>query len=641
MTEPAIKRSTRMRRTWLDLMLIWLMLAALMAVRAGAPSNTYAYAQIWNVGISFDVAENGHWLAMYDQAGQLARKPQLYYWLAGPILALTGPGSELAFRLVTVLAAFGTVTLVYGLGRRWYTRRAALMAGLLWVAILQMFRLAYCATTDMLLTFWMTAAIACIDRVLWHPGRRRFRWLWLTGFYASMILAALSKGWGIVNWPVIALFVAIGSACWGGFSLLRVFDGWAKVGIAIRLAARRWWRAMGRAELLLGLLVFANIMVPLVLLTALQTKGEFGSKFAFEIVDRITGSNVESAPDPSSVPALGHLMYYAFPASLCAVGAMTLLRPGRWLSHAGPTLLPLAWIIAVVLPFSLSHGFRPDYLLPCYGALALMGGWAVDRLARQSRHRKVPSLVRHMFAAGGIAVGLALTGLALAFLWINHMPDWMDLEAPAVLSTAKRAGLWLMVPAGIVAIWLTVRWSLRWRIRPMVTVMCVAMLGVHYVEGNCLSRHARSGDGDKMIAFSRQVAPLIGDEAFAVIRADKLGVELYVGRFGEVIAYAPHGHVLLDGLNASAAPLLLVTDRGLVSMGAATADEDGAFLAKVDDVKRRFTTHPDDLGEVLFAGEPIASQYWGRPYLIRLDERPLTVRGEPVHTSFASGVLED
>ncbi len=641
MNAPADIRPTRPRQTWLDLLLIWLLLAGLMAVRAGAPSNTYAYAQIWNVGISFDVAENDHWLAMYDQAGNLARKPQLYYWLSGSILRLTGPGNELAFRLVTVLAAFGTVTLIYRLGRRWYSRRAALMAGLLWVAILQMFRLAYCATTDMLLTFWITAAIACIDRVLWHPGPQRFRWLWLAGFYASMILAALSKGWGIVNWPVVALFVAIASACWGGFSLLRVATGWGKIGMAIRLVARRWWRAMCRAELLFGVLIFAAVLFPVVVLTALQAGDEFGSKFAFEIIDRMTGSNVESAPDPSRVPVVGHLVYYAFPASLCALMALVFVRPGRWLCHQSPTLLPLAWITAVALPFSLSHGFRPDYLLPCYGALALMGGWAVDHLAGLSRERKVASVVRHILAAGSIAVGLVLVGLSLAFLWIAHMPEWMDLEAPAALSAAKRAGLWLMVPGGIVAIWLTVRWSLRWRICPMIAVMCVTMLGVHYVEGNCLSRHARTGDGDKMIAFSQAAAPLIGDEEFAVIRADKLGVELYVGRFGEVIAYAPNGEPLLDGLNASVAPLLLVTDRGLVSMGAATADENGAFLAKVDGTKRRFTTHPEDLGEVLAIGEPIASQYWGRPYLIRLGERPLTVSGEPVHTSFASGVLDD
>jgi 4-amino-4-deoxy-L-arabinose transferase-like glycosyltransferase len=635
--------STRCSRwaTCLDLSLIGALLALLIAIRATAPANTYAYAQHWNVGISFDVAENNHWLAMYDQAGKPARKPQLYYWLSGAVLRVTGPGNEFAFRLVTVLASFGTVGLVYGLGRRWYNRRAALMAGLLWVAILQMFRLSYCATTDMLLTFWMTAALGCIDRVLWHPGRRRFRWMWLTGFYASMILAAMSKGLGIINWPVMMLFVAIASACWPGFYVVRIARGAGKLGMLARAIGRRWWRAMCRAQLLWGVLAFVAVMAPLLIATRLQAGEAFDRTFAFEIVDRFIGSNAESAPDPSTVPAVVNLIYYAFPATLCAFGALALTKPSRWLTHGSPTLLPLAWTIALVVPFSISHGFRPDYLLPCYGTVALMGGWAIDRLGKLSPELKLPSLVRHSIAAGGLVVAMALMGLAIAFLWIDLMPEWMDLEAPAALSTVKRVGLGLMIPAGMVAFWLTVRWSLRWRIAPMVAVMCVAMMGVHFVEGNCLSRHARTGDGDKMIAFAREAAPLIGQEAFVSIRADKLGVELYVGRFSQVLCYDPEGPSLLDQLNASDVPLLVITDRGLVSLGAATEFEQGEFLAKVDGVKRRFNTHPEQLGEVLCAGEPIAQQYWGRPYLIRLFGRPLDVSGDPVETDFVSGELDE
>ena len=64
-------------RTVMDVAIVVLTMAAVIGIRAGAPSNTYAYAQVWQVGVAIDVGENGNWLTPRDQKGALARKPQL------------------------------------------------------------------------------------------------------------------------------------------------------------------------------------------------------------------------------------------------------------------------------------------------------------------------------------------------------------------------------------------------------------------------------------------------------------------------------------------------------------------------------------------------------------------------------------
>ena len=120
------ERSPSGARTAMDVSLVVLVIGAVMAVAATAPSNTYAYAQLQQIGAVVGTIEGGSardLLLPRDQFGGLARKGQLYAWLDAPVLMATGIYNDFTFRLPTVVASFALVILVYCLGRRWYGRR--------------------------------------------------------------------------------------------------------------------------------------------------------------------------------------------------------------------------------------------------------------------------------------------------------------------------------------------------------------------------------------------------------------------------------------------------------------------------------------------------------------------------------------
>ena len=608
-------------RTAVDVAIVMLAVAAVIGIRSAAPSNTYAYAQLWQVGVAIDVGENGNWLTPHDQKGAPARKPQLLPWLTGPTLKLLGVYNDFTFRLPSIAAALLTGALIYSLGRRWANRRVGLLAGCLWATAMHMGRLSYLATTDMLLTLWMTVAVACVDRVLWHkaaPGRRG---LWLTGFYAAMILAALSKGWGVVNWPVLALMIALAAAFQPGFGRI----------------ARRWWHDIKAIHLWWGMLAFAIVLGGLMVAMNAAAGNDLSEVLGFEVVQRITGGG-DSPPRPTSVPPILQMIYFTLPMSILAIGALVLERPAKWLTGQSVITLPLCWIAAVVVPFSLAHGFRPDYLLPCYGAVAIMAAWAVDRVAQLgARGGRLAGALRHTFAAAPVVIAASLIVMPLLYLLGDRLPAWMQLDQPYRASSVDRAVLTAMIPAGAAMLAAAVALSLKWKVRQFVLLACAGMAGVIFIEGNFISRHARTGDGDKMADFARDVRDAIGEDEFLVLMGEKLTVELHLGRFGEVVVDST-AEARLARINRAAQRWLITCDRGLVEIGASLESADGLYHIKINGVKHRFDTRPGELGEVVAEGEEAYSNNWGRPYLIDLrDSRPVSVDGLPTTTGYVTG----
>ena len=199
-------------RTAADIALIVLVIGAVVAGAASAPSHTYAYAQLNHVGTALAMVHEGDWLLPRNQIGHLPRKPQMLFWMQAGIMKLTGSYNDFIFRLPTVLASLVTGALVYLLGRRWYGRRTGLLAACLWAGMLHMGKLMYVALTDMLFTMWFTAAIVCADRLVFRRRPSMRRRPWTIALWACMILAAMTKGWGLVNVPLIALTVALAAA---------------------------------------------------------------------------------------------------------------------------------------------------------------------------------------------------------------------------------------------------------------------------------------------------------------------------------------------------------------------------------------------------------------------------------------------
>ena len=627
-----------------DLAVVMAMVACVITISAHGPSSTSTYAQGQQIGAVIGTIRSGNWLVPRDHYGGQARKGQLYAWLAGPVLKLTDTYNDFTFRLPTVVFSVISGVLVYFLGRRWYGARTGLLAACLWASIHHMAKLMYVAVTDMMVSTFILASILCADRLLFHKCQPRRRWRWMLALWATMILGGLSKGRGLLNLSIVGFMLAVGVLLWDGFGKASPPTATGKghsarrfgprVWMFVRLVGRRWWNAMKATAFIPGMAVTVAVLGAIWFAMMAEGGQEFRKIIDYEVWSRITGGGAK-APHAKSVPTVLNMLYYMLPVTVLAAGAMVIAGGRRWFAAGSPLVLPLCWIAAVVVPFSFTHAARHDYMLPCYPAGALMGAWAVNELlcrARAGRRDRLTSGLRHALAAVAITISVLVTvgsGIILFARSVELPRSIAKQVSPAIVAPETWLIFALLVPAGIVATILAVRFSLRWQIGRLTTVVIVGMLGVMFVERHGIARHARTGDGERLMRFGKAVRSTVGGDDFAKFRIAKLNTELYVGRFGIDISHngpvaddrtgqelAEHSIRKLAALKAT---WLITCDKGLVELGAAAQDEGASYSVKVAGRRKRFRTAPELLGRIELLTDPVMSQRWGRAYLIRID----------------------
>ncbi len=630
---------TTAERRWrvaADVVVILLLVAAMVAIRAHAPAQTYNYAQFWQIRVSIDHLHGGSWLlGKIDPLGTPARKGPLYAWLLTATMKLTGVNNDFVFRVPTILASAGLAVLVYLLGRRWCGRRAGLFAACLWVTCLHMSKLTYLATTDMLLAWWIGLCVFCADRLTFHPAQKR-RWVWAVGLWAAMIFGALTKSWGIVNFVIVGGFLALAGGFGPGFVALRKARGAGKFVLAGRVILRRWWSLAKAVHLSWGLLAMLLVFVPLGWAT-LRIGGEaFRETLRNEIWQRLTGQGAH-VHGAARVPAILHLYYNTLPVSIFAGCAFFFVPLRRWLTRRSPIALPTWWILTVLLAFGVSRGFRPDYLLPCYVGVALLAGWAVAEMSRPERYAgRVGKHVRRIAQAVPFVLAAALLVIPPLYVFHRFLPaSWTEVIP---LPPQCLPGTWMILSVlptvGVVLLWLSVRAVRRKRLGLTVAVTCLGMLGVLFCNAHLLTRQARTGDGEVMLHFARDAQPIVGEEAFLVYAAGKLGTEVYLGRFGRWLKASPEA--VLEDLRRPPERWLITSDIGLLHLGAYEDDPAGEVAFQRAGTTRRSRMCPQDLGRVAVRSvAPIRFEKWGRIYLIKLTSPPRP-RSRPFRTGYIS-----
>lgn len=598
------------------LLLIGFVMAALIGIRAAAPSNTYSYAQFWQIRASIDHINGGSYiLPKITAEGGVARKPQLYAWMLTPILTLTETYNDFVFRIPSIISAFGLALLIYLLGERWYNWRVGLMASLFWATAIHMNKLIYLTTTDMLLGFWIGMCIFCADRVIFHRPQKHRR-LWVVAFWISMILAGLAKSWGIVNIAILGGLVAFASALAPGFTVLRSAKGLtAKFTLTLRLIFRRIWKSI--------LITGAWWGVPLMLtFFALLFAGmlhiggaEFRATFQREVTDRFMGSGAHTQSG-MRIPAIVQLYYNTLPMSIFAGCAFFLIPIRRWLKFNSPIALPLWWIITVLIAFGIPRGFRPDYLMPCYPAIALLAAWVADNIMkRKNIARPAIKHLRRICFCVPVVLGVGLFVTAILYIGEMIFPEVLSdfVKLPARMGIMVWYSLAIIPTLAIIAILLSVFAIRRRNMHSIAVITCFCMLGVIFLYSHLWSRAARSGDGDTMVNFCNTIRPVVGNDKFLICRASKLGPEVYLGRMEPDLQNTQQ-------LVAQGHPKWLITsDRGLVHLGAFRADKNGIGVVLRDGKKLRFAPMPQDLGHLReHTTMPVRYEYWGRLYLIEL-----------------------
>jgi 4-amino-4-deoxy-L-arabinose transferase-like glycosyltransferase len=386
--------------------LLWLGLALLLIVASGLgvrdpwPADEPRFASL-----ARDMATSGEWLFPRVGGDLYQDKPPLYFWLLA--LSFTLFGSVKAWFLIpSFVAAAGILFLIYDFGRRTVGREAGLAAAVLVVCTLQFVLATRGAQIDATLCLLTTLSLYSLLRhlLLGHG----WRWYALAGFAAG--LGVFTKGVGFL--PLLLLVP---------FFLLRGF-GWR--GLAAVDAGRGGWR-WGLAPLTM-LLAISLWFVPM-LLAAANGSPEYAA-YRDEILFKQTVGRYAAAWH--HVKAWYYFLVEVIPPLWMPWSLLLFWLVPRYKAafHArdARVWLPLAWVMLVVLFFSVSPGKRGIYILPALPALA-MASLPVLSEALARRGVRIAGLVlaasfwtAALVYAVGHAVGAKFAVQALTSAGLSH-----------------------------------------------------------------------------------------------------------------------------------------------------------------------------------------------------------------------------
>jgi len=337
-----------------------------------------------------EMLATGRWLVPTRPAGEPARKPPLYYWLAAGTLRALPEMPERALRLPSALLAAAAVLGTWAAGRALWGAPAGLPAALVLAAAFEWTRAATSARVDMTLAASLTAVL--VGWMLVVAGRAGRAGLALAA--TGALLGTLAKG------PVALILPAL---------------------VAAALAA------VGRDRR-----VFSRLRPALVLGVAAAGAGLwYALAFAREghaflhVVARENWLRFVDAEDHA------HGIGYLVPLGLVGLLPWTpllplALVPLRTAPRPPAGLLAATWIAVGFVFFSLAQAKRSVYLLPLYPAVALLVGAGAAAPPTAGRLARVVAWCARAYAPAAclvagvaVAVSLGLDPTAAVRSWLR------------------------------------------------------------------------------------------------------------------------------------------------------------------------------------------------------------------------------
>mgnify|MGYP001110805451 CR=1 FL=1 len=352
--------------------------------------------------VAREMLASGQWLFPHRGVELYSDKPPMFMWLEACAYFLTG-GWRGWFLLPSLLAGLGSIALVYDFVRRQWSHHAGLLAA---AALLVSFDFTFqmrAAQIDGVEVFWITLAnYGLLRHLLIGPA-----WRW----YAIGCLAAgigvITKGVGVL---ALLMFLPFWFARWRGWNGL----------LLAQHRDARWWLA------LLFLVPILGWALPMLWSALHLHAGD--PAYARYAHDILLGQTVSRYAEPAHhiQPWWFYLPVIAFewlPLSLAIPWAI----PGwkRALQNRDArSLLPLAWLVLVVIFFSLSGGKRDVYILPALPVAAIALAPFLGDIVRARTFRwALWSLI--------LLLALVLLGAGLG-MHTGHLPRQAALAASAL-----------------------------------------------------------------------------------------------------------------------------------------------------------------------------------------------------------------
>ncbi|HEY7872733.1 MAG TPA: glycosyltransferase family 39 protein [Rudaea sp.] len=407
--------ATRDRRAfWLFLLLAVLVLGAGIGMRDPWPADEPRFALV-----AKQMVESGDWLIPHRGSELYADKPPLFMDLQASAFELTG-NWRVAFLLPSLLAALGTLLLVYDLGRRLWNRRVGRLAAWLVLFAIGFTFQAKRAQIDPTVTFLIVLAVyGFLRHLLLGPD---WRWWALGGLAAG--LGVVTKGVGVLAFFVLLPWVWLRWRARRGVSAAdtnsTVRGGW------------RW--ALAPA---LCLIAIAAWLLPLLWVVHAQQDPAY-TAYLDNLLFKQTAERYAAAWHHQQ-PVWYYLEVIALqwlPLSLF----LPWLIPAWWrrLRRGDPryTLL-LGFVFLIVLFFSLSAGKREVYILPALPLLALAAAPLLTALlARWPWSGRLLWGLCAAFATAALIAGI--------YAW-RVAPDWglRQLDSRDIDRAANVIWIWL------------------------------------------------------------------------------------------------------------------------------------------------------------------------------------------------------
>lgn len=344
-------------------------------------------------------------------------KPIMVYWACAASLRIFGI-SELAARLPAAFATLGAAYLIVLSGRKWFSRRAGLFAGLVYITAPMTILDGRQMTTDALLVLWFTGALLAF----WAKRPLLF---WL-----CCALAVLTKGIVSLALPALVLSILLVKK---HLTIDRLFP---KPQFSFRKVD--WNELLQQIQSMkpllgIGLLLFITLPWHIAIWQAGGHDAE-GRTWVQEYLVRQHIGRFKGMDKVHNAPFFTYIGYFLigfFPWACFTPAAFRSKPPVAQNSEPSSgvsfkTFL-LVWFWTIFVFFSISAAKLPTYIVPAYPAAALLVGCWLDAMisaktAKVSLKRK---LIPGALGAFGTAMLLLIASLFLPMLnrRKSFMPD--------------------------------------------------------------------------------------------------------------------------------------------------------------------------------------------------------------------------
>jgi len=380
-----------------------------------------------------EMLQRGDWIVPTWNGQIRLQKTPLNYWLVALAAGRDRIVDEWATRLPSALCGVVSAAAIVLVADRWMGRRAAILAGIVWITSMGFLRYTHNGRPEMSVTAFITLAMTAF-----YAGctahRRRTQVVAFVVFWLAFGVAMLAKG------PLPTPMVGLPIAIW--------------------IAYTRRWDILRRALPIAGMVLFLAIALPWPILLILRLRAQHADSWAGvlgfwkgQFVDRFL---VSRAGGGKPWWYYGYVMFL-FAAPWAVLLPIGLLSPFYrvWGSKESPRRSAMIflwiWFAADVVFLSLSKGKRQHYILPAMPAAAMLIGMVLEDMVFE-RRAFTTAFVRKMAVVHGVVVlAMALGVAAMPFVWTRLqtvISSAKDIPAPSVAwAGGVAAGLLVMAVA--------------------------------------------------------------------------------------------------------------------------------------------------------------------------------------------------